>query len=575
MLPLLAACAAHPDPALAPAWFGSGATDAFELRYELTISVGDPASELVHLRAHLRGLEGPLELSLPERSSYITLEPRLSLAPAARTAEGEALGLERLSPFLWRLDPGEATEAWLDWTIQLDHRRHPEVVGRDEYEQPYLRADYGLLTCASSVLVPALEFEADQLDATVHFALPPGWNVEVPWPETTPNTFRPPDVAALSDDLIAIGAWDIHREQVGGVDVSVAFAPGQGELKEALADSLGRIVEAELELFGMRPHERYLFLFVEPAEDTYGFGGSTKPNSILLFLSQDLPVNQVGEGLRHLLAHEYHHSWMLATCMPADELRFVVEGFTDWYASVVPRRLGLLSTQAFHTKITDQLTRADQALAKLEGSLAEAGGDGFFAGGAAYDACYAAGYGLAAWTELALARAEAGLDLDELMRRFYNDPRWEGEPQPTLEDWFGLLEATLGSELAALQQAAVTGGEPFDWVTLFAAVGLDLEAETELLPPSARANFEGNRLTGIDPAGAAAALGLRSGDLLLEINGRPVVDERTARGNWRADEDGRIALVFEREGERLEVAGPYPTRTRYSLSGEPEQLPWG
>lgn len=548
--------------------------DFLDLDYRVRLSVADPAEELVRVDAELSGLSGPLELGFASKSSYVSLEPRLVLEPRATDPEGEPLALERLDPYRWLLDPGEADRALLDWTVRLDHRRHPDVVGRDEYEQPYLREDHGVLTCATTLLVPRTVYLEDRLDATVSFALPPGWAVEAPWPERSPNVFVPPDVSGLATDLIAIGAWDRLRTVVNGVDLSVVFAPGQESLKEAIAEPLAKIVEAELELFGLQPHERYLFLFVEP-DQALGYGGSIKPNSMTLFLSSDLPVDFARDELRHLLAHEYHHTWMIARCQPEDELRFVMEGFTDWYAALVPWRIGEVDDASFHARVLEQFSRADAALAELEGSLAEAGGDAFFEGGAAYDACYRVGFALAAWTELALREAKVGYGLDELLRRFYNDPRWDEGLRPTPEDWFALVAEGIGEELAERQRAGVFGEDGFDWVELFELVGLRLEREVQPLDPTPRANFEGNRVTAIDPAGAGYRVGLREGDLLLEVSGRPVVDARTAQGNWRADEQGRIAVVLERGGERLEFAVEYPAKAVYRFAeGQPE-LPWG
>lgn len=545
-----------------------------DLDYRVRVAVADPSEELVFLDAELSGLTGPLELGFLEGSSFVTIEPRLHQVPRAMDAMGNELSMERLDGFSWRLDPEGAERVFLDWAIRLDHRRHPDVVGRDGYEQPYLNADHGLLTCATTMLVPRLEYLEDSLSSKVSFALPPAWAVETPWPEPSQNVFVPPDGAALSGDLIAIGGWDRHRDIVGGVDLSVLFAPGQADLKTAIAEPLARIVSAELELFGVTPHERYLFLFVEP-EDSMGYGGSAKPNSMALFMSEDLPVSFARDGLRHLLAHEYHHSWMLSRCQPEDELRFVIEGFTDWYAAVVPWQIGETNDEAFHNRVLQQLGRADTALAELEGSLAAAGGNPFFAGGPAYDACYAAGFGLAAWTELALRQADAGYGLDELMRRFYNDARWDGGDRPSADDWFALLAEGVGEDLAALQRAVVEGAEPFDWVTLFGRVGLEIAREVERLELSPKANFEGNRVTAIDPSGAGYLIGLRQGDALLEVGGRPVLDERTARGNWRPDAAGRIELVVERAGQRLELAGEYPSQTVYRLPEQAPARPWG
>ena len=534
--------------------------------YELFVVLLDPARELVRCEALLSSLDGPLELGFGREHSYVTLEPRLSLEPAVLGA-APGTSLERVDAFTWRLDPGDATELRLGWEVVLDHRTQPEVVGRDEYEQPYVAAGHGMLVTGYLALAPQ-----DGEALGVRFALPPGWAVEAPWPELEDGRFLPSSLDHLRHDLVAIGAWDVHRETVSGVDLSIAFAPGQRDLRQRVTAHLPAIVAEELRLFGVLPHERYLFLFGRP-DQPMSYGGSPKAGSMTLFLASDFPVEEAEAGLVHLMAHEYHHTWMFSRCEPEDDLRFVMEGFTDWFAREVPWRLGLRTGASFREQLLAEIARADEALDRWDGSLADAGGPAFFSGGDAYAACYSGGYALAAWTELALRSVDAEFGVDEVLRRFYNDPAWDDGTKPTLDDWFERLETALGPELGALQRDAVTGADDVDWVALFEVVGLALGRTSEPLGPSPRANFDGTLVVGIDPDGAAGRLGLASGDRLLSINERPVVDERTARANWRPDDAGQIDVRFERDGEERRVAAAYPSRVLYELARD-AVWPW-
>jgi len=84
-----------------------------------------------------------------------------------------------------------------------------------------------------------------------------------------------------------------------------------------------------------------------------------------------------------------------------------------------------------------------------------------------------------------------------------------------------------------------------------AFIGLQLSD----LPPdlSARLNVEGGALvTGVNPAGPAQQAGLRAGDVLLEINGRPVYDSPAATRTLRLLIAGRPAqLTVLRDRQRL------------------------
>ena len=554
-----ASAAAPPHPAL---------THTEGLACEYVVQVDDPASEQVAVAARLAGLAGPVTLSLPEKYAYAGVEPRLVDGPTARRSDdGAALSLEREGAFRWRLDPGDARAVDLAWTVRLDHRRQPGVANRDEYEHPYLADDHGLFIPGAVLLVPDFE----PLDARVRFALPEGWPEHAPWPtdgdDPDGGLVYAPDSAALVDDLVALGHWDVHTGRTDDLDYVLAFAPGQRPLQEMVVPNLGPILDAEVALFGGAPMEHYLFVFGRP-DQVSGYGGSPKQNAMTLFVSPDLPPDFAAGGVTHLIAHEFHHTWMKARCQPHDELRFVMEGFTDYYAHVVPWRLGDTSDLGLRDTFAEQLSQADGALAAVEGSLAAAGGPRFFEGGSAYQACYTGGLALALWTDLALRRAGEPEGLDELMRAFYEDPRWRDGTRPTLDDWFALVEERLGPELTALQRAAVTGTDDPDWPALLAEVDVEAVRRVEPVPGGPRANFDGTTVLAIDPTGAGGLLGLQGGDRLLEVNGQAVSGEGDVRRAWGQPVDGRMRLALERGGERVTIDEEPPTRAVYDLPSD-------
>jgi predicted metalloprotease with PDZ domain len=543
------------------------ATARTEPELAATVRIEDPASECVRVTLELSGLAGPTRLEFPSGHSFVVLEPRFAELPVLEEPAPGA-SLERSSSFAFRLDPGAGSSARLRYTLRLDQRRQPEVQGRDEYEQPYLAEDHGLLVSAALLMAPR-----SVRPTGVRFELPAGWGIECPWPEIEPGRFLPAAGQALQHDLIAIGAWTVQRQQVAGVDLSVAFAPGQERLAALLVRDLGRIVARELELFGSRPHDRYLLLFGR-ADQPGAFYGSPKRASMTLSVGADLPPEAFADGLCHLVAHEYHHTWMQARCQPRDELRFLAEGFTDWYAYRLTQELGLLTPEGLRQAFLERLAAAEGALARWEGSLSAAGGPEFFRGGAAYDACYAGGLCLAVLLERALPRAAQESGLDGLMRAFYEDPRWRDGTRPALADWLALLAQQLGPDgaglLGAIEQALVAPAE-VDWAGLFARTGLTLERRVEALEPSPRARFEGTRVTVLDPAGAAAAIGLTPGDRVLEVQGQAVSDEAGLRRAWAPDLEGRLQVRFERGGESQVFSGAYPSRAVWSCSAA---KPW-
>ena len=65
---------------------------------------------------------------------------------------------------------------------------------------------------------------------------------------------------------------------------------------------------------------------------------------------------------------------------------------------------------------------------------------------------------------------------------------------------------------------------------------------------------DGVRLSGVNPGSPAAGVGLREGDVILELAGRPVADLRGYAEILRSLEPGaRVRIRYLRAGESREV----------------------
>ena len=459
---LLAACATSPtapSPDAPPASPG--------LAY--TVRIADPTAARVEVDLRITGRSpgaGPLTVALPTRFAFVELAaPLLEGMPAAHDGAGRALPVTELSPFRWTVAAAGADEVLLQLAVPLTHRELPAVRERDAYEFPYLAADHGMLVAGAMLLVP----EGFAGRADVRFDLPPGWAVHCPWPRTVAGEYTPDSRGALQNDLFAVGRWEEQVIDANGCEVTVVVAPGQGDLLEQVGSPIERVVHAEIELFGRVPREKYLFLFGRPdpppapGERGLSLAGSPKDGSMTLM------VRGVGRGIDparhigHLIAHEFHHTWAHPNLALPDELRFVGEGFTDYYAYLVLAREGMIPWEEFaevmRKKARDYAANADRGTL----SLTEAGGPPFFEGGAAYSLVYDGGTLFAAMVDRRIRAQGDGRSLDEMMRAFFNDPRWHrGETPPTLDDFFACLGAFLPAEEVALLAAQAMAREGFD-----------------------------------------------------------------------------------------------------------------
>ncbi|MEM8711390.1 MAG: hypothetical protein AAGG01_10595 [Planctomycetota bacterium] len=479
---LFAACAASPSDADGPEPVSAPeASAAKEPAWRVTIEV-DAAEQLARVRATL----GPLpESDVPDavdfafarRFAFVTLPPAFVEPPVAWSID-KTLDIDRTDPFRLRVETEGRRDLELTYAIALNQRTHPEVVaGTDQYEHSFVTADQGMLFTAE--LVPSPDVALDTVE--VRFAGDHASSVITPWTARSMDGSRPesadvdrvwtPRRSELGDDIVLLGeGWRTIEAEARGLQATFALHPDAAWLAPLAEEIFVPIVEAEVDLFERAPRERYLFVF-GPADGVRGYGGSPKTGSMTLFAASNLPEFQARQGLAHLIAHEFHHVFGRTGARSSDDLRFVTEGYTDYYAYIVPWRLGMIDDASLHKRLERKISEGAQALAKYQQSLALAGGPEFFAGREAYQACYAAGLTLALWTDLALRKAKAGT-LDELMREWYAP----GDAnQRSLRAWRETLTERLRAADALAYMNAVETVDEIDWEELFDRVNIVVE----------------------------------------------------------------------------------------------------
>lgn len=444
-----------------------------ELHVDYTLRIEDPTERRVLGRAHVTGLSATattLDVHMPERYAFIQFPEPLLEGPIEALAGDTSLEIERIEPYRWRIVTNGATAIDLRWRVPLTHRDVPEVKERDSYEHPYLAGDHGMLVCGAVFVTPRV---AD-FDARVRFELPEDWPVLAPWPEVEPGSFAPASSRDLHDGLIALGAWRASEVSLGGARVRIAFAPSEAEFAPLAAPLVERIVSAELALFGTQPFDEFLILFT-PC-DVRGFAGSAKRGSMVLGFQHDLPKDVLTSHIGHLVAHEFFHTWASSRYDAPDELRFVNEGFTDYFAYLVLARAGVTSWTEFAQTLGQSLNKYEAGARATKLSLVDAGGPQFFASRDAYSQVYSGGLALAAACDAAIRAREGDADLATALRLFNNDARWDDRAaRPALADFTAAIGQLAGEAFAA-DVERVIHAPLVDFVALLRARGCAIEA---------------------------------------------------------------------------------------------------
>jgi len=543
----------------------SGPGDRVSLTY--TVAIESPASQRAEVTAALTGFEpGETDMrwEMRRRFAFVRLPEPLLDGRVRAVAGGHSASVERAGPYEWNLAVHGQPEITLSYVVPLTHRSLDAVAKRDAYEYPYLAPDHGLLVTPTLFLWPK---DIPPTDLRVRFELPAGWKVVSPWRSVGEHEFDPCRRESLLNDLVAIGNWHTYEIRVGGFVGTVAIAPGQETLEKTAVDPIRRIVEYELELFGRPVEGRYLFVFGRP--DTRGMAGSPKTDSMTLSVETGL-AEHASKYLPHLIAHEFFHTWTAALFEMPDELRWVGEGFTDYYAYLVPARLGLSTWDEFATTLAKKMQSCAINPQRGQLALGAAGKDVFFNDRDAYNLVYDGGLLIAAWLDRAIRSQGRGETLDDLMRAFNNDPRWtKDDATPSLKQFLNVAEQFTDRTTAATLERFVTQPYEFDPLLAFAPLGVEIRREITAPQMGLRANLDGTRVIDVDASSITYRVGVRANDRFVEINGQPVQSAREVRAAWRNPVDNRIRVTLERDGEELKLDEPVPKIEQFIVPADP------
>ena len=522
---------------------------AVSMHYDITVR--PPPDRRVEVRARFDGLdpdESVLKLKMEEKYAFVRLDEPLLDGPVRASASGNPLTIERTGPYAWKLKPAGNTSVELRYSVPITHRELEAVQGRHAYEYPFITDDHALLATAVMVIYPE---DVRSGELRVRLNVPDGWKVFAPWRCLPSGEFEPPSRSSLHNDMLAVGNWSGHEIRVGDFVGNVAFAPGQSEVEDQVADAIKRIVEYELRLFDRPAKGNYLFLFGPPLERS--MGGSPKTASMILGIDPQL-IQHGGHGIGHLIAHEFFHTWASAEAHIPDELRWLNEGITDYYAYLVCARLGLISWEQFAATLAEKMQVANNCRHHGRMSLADAGGDVFFVDPTVSELVYDGGMVVGAWMDRAIRAEGKGKSLDDFMRALINDPRWDpDEHGPTQEDWAALLPKFVSPETAENMVAAVREPYTLDPVAVFAPLGVAVERRSA--PPSLdlRANLDGTRVINMDHSGLIYKVGVRENDRFVEVNGVEVDDHFAVRRAWQNPQEGRMRVKLLRGDQTVEI----------------------
>ncbi len=347
----------------------------------------------------------------------------------------------------------------------------------------------------------------------------------------------------LVDAAFEVGVLRTSSVDVHGVEHRIVWAGhGEGVDVRGLADDLGRLAHAAVELFdGELPTPRYTVLAI----DGDGGGLEHRDGCVIAFPSHASTDPDRRRRLQGLLAHEHFHLWNVRRLMPIELVRppldrpvlttslWIAEGWTSYYDRLLPSRAGLWPTSELlrsfdrlrHT-ITDMPGTALQSLHdasrtawtkfyRRDENTPNAGTD-YYAHGA-----------LAAFAlDLRLRRIDPdGNGLDAVLRDLWRRHGIDGSGDPrgyTAHDVNDAFTRAGGEEVATLLERLTTVPGVPDLTTDLEVIGLtespDPEDDVPRLGVLVETQDDRIVLRSVLREGPAWRAGVSGGDVLLAID---------------------------------------------------------
>ncbi|HEU4563609.1 MAG TPA: PDZ domain-containing protein [Gemmatimonadaceae bacterium] len=530
-----------------------------DVRYTLTFTPATARERKVEVAMRFAtGGDGPVVLSLPAWTpgAYEISNFARWVSSFAATGDGKPLAWDKLDYDSWRIESRGAKSIVVSFDYTADTL---------DNAMAWSRPDFLLVNGTNVFLYP--EGRGFDWGATVTVATDPGWHIATgmspaPAPSAGPaRSFTASNYHDLVDMPFFIGRFDLDSMRISDRWVRFATYPAgmvAGTARRQVWDQLAKMIPQEVKVFGEAPWTTYTVMQI--ADSSYGgASGLEHQNSHVDVIS---PAALGHPFMPSLYAHEIFHSWNVKRLRPADLWPYqyaheqptpwlwVSEGITDYYADLAEVRGGVIDSTGFFDltagKIQEVADAPPVALedASLSTWIHPVDGTGYL--------YYPKGSLAGLMLDIMIRDASDNRrSLDDVMRQLYREDYKAGRGF-TGEDWWRAVSAAAnGKSFDEVYRRYIDGRDPFPWRTLLPLAGMRYVVDTVREPRLGVNTLEteqGLIVSAVDPEGAAAAAGVRPGDVLLTIGDISVAD-------------GDFPQKFtEKYGAR--VGAPLPIRVR-------------
>ena len=531
MLPLggAARAASMPSPIDAPLWRAS---------YEVRFGSSPAGVRQASIAARLAWIGDPAK-----RPAEVSLKMADDGFPGGYGAHVEGLPMPEAGTSLPVDSSGKVDFRYI---VSLTH--DPRGWGPGPDEAPYA-FDGGAFWTGRSLFITA-----DRSSAELSLTAEPGSRISVSYPPVPgfAGHYRVGDEEQLQNSFLMVGNQSESRLTVGDAEIILALAGKMAGSMGVLEAEVRRFLDAAGALFrGAPPHRVLVAASVGAEKGSLHGGGFGDDLSVLA----DEPLGMGNaDRWRPFLCHEIFHLWNGNTLHFDSQAYWFTEGFTEYYAFQLPRRLGQISSEQFRSKVSDKAT-AYLEVAGGKGLLA-AGDEKFLNQAIVYDGGFLAALSL----DLRIRYvSDNRRSLDDLMRRLYRRALRGGGQTLTMNDITREASKTTAVDLGDFFRDHIAGDKVLPLEQAMGWTGIDFQAKKTQLPvledllgtllrcPSARRVGEGVELVRCEPGDLAP------GDIMVEAAGSPITGFQSLRTALQGAAPGSEASIAVRRGGQRQV----------------------
>ena len=189
------------------------------------------------------------------------------------------------------------------------------------------------------------------------------------------DSFNVSRYAELVENPIMYSKPDYTTFNVNGMDILIAvYSPTGAVTAESLTPEMKRMITAQKNFLGKfnatKKYSVLLYLTDVTGKDAQGFGALEHPTATTVVMPEVMPADQLAEQMKDVVSHEFFHI-VTPLSIHSKEIQFfdynnpkmsehlwMYEGVTEYFANLFQINQGLIKEDEFYTRMAGKIANA-------------------------------------------------------------------------------------------------------------------------------------------------------------------------------------------------------------------------